>query len=266
MTLAAHTTTAEDWATEVTAHLARVAAEPPLVHCLTNIVVAGFTANVLLAIGASPAMVENADEAAPFAAIAGAVLVNLGTLSRERAEAMRRAARSAAGAGVPWVLDPVAVGALEHRTGLAVELLEHRPAIIRGNGSEVQALAAAAGVAAPGAGGRGVDSLATSDAALPAARALAAARSCTVAVSGATDLVTDGATTRAISGGDALLTRVTGTGCALGAVMAALLATGAAPLNAAATASAAFALAAQRAAGRGPGSFAVALIDELATP
>ncbi|MDQ2725778.1 MAG: hydroxyethylthiazole kinase, partial [Actinomycetota bacterium] len=145
-----------------------IAAQAPLVHCLTNIVVAGFTANVLLAIGASPAMVENEEEAAPFAAMAGAVLVNLGTLSSERARAMRLAAASARDHQVRWVLDPVAVGALAHRTALAVELLEARPAVIRGNGSEIQALAAAGGVAAGGVapggrGGRGVDSLVSSD-------------------------------------------------------------------------------------------------------
>lgn len=246
-----------------------VAADPPLVHCLTNIVVAGFTANVLLAIGASPAMVENVEEAAPFAAIAGAVLINLGTLSDERTLAMRLAAASAREHGVPWVLDPVAVGALEHRTALAVHLLEERPSVIRGNGSEIQALAAASGAVSKsgsGSAGRGVDSLASSDDAVDAACALAVARSCVVAVSGATDYITDGTTTLAIGGGHPLMSRVTGMGCALGAVIAAVAAREEDPLTAAGGASAVFATAGEQAAegSAGPGSFAVAFVDRLA--
>lgn len=247
--------------------LVGIAARPPLVHCLTNIVVAGFTANVLLAIGASPAMVENSEEAAPFAAVAGAVLVNLGTLSNERAQAMRLAAASAHEHGVPWVLDPVAVGALTHRTGLALELLASGPTVIRGNGSEIQALAAAAGVTLAGdrVAGRGVDSLASSDQAVDAASALAAERACVVAVSGATDYITDGTRTVAVGGGDAMMTKVTGMGCALGAVMAAALAVGDDPLSDAGGASAIFAAAGEQAAAgaAGPGSLAVAFLDRL---
>src|SRR5215213_7520170 len=148
--------------------LARVRARGPLVHCLTNIVVAGFTANVLLAVGAAPAMVENQEEADPFARVADAVLVNLGTLSAERATAMRRAAAAAQDAGTPWVLDPVAVGALDHRTRLAGELLASAPAVVRGNASEVLALAGAAGPRT-----RGVDSTAGSGDAVDAAAELA---------------------------------------------------------------------------------------------
>ena len=252
---------------QVSETLRGIAARPPLVHCLTNIVVAGFTANVLLAIGASPAMVENVDEAGPFAAMAGAVLVNLGTLSKERAPAMRLAAASALEHGVPWVLDPVAVGALEHRTTLAVALLEARPAVIRGNASEIQALAVAGGVATGSRiAGRGVDSLASSDDALDAAVDLATARSCVVAVSGATDYITDGIRTVAVGGGHPLMTRVTGMGCALGAVIAAAVAVEKDALAAAEGASATFAAAGEQAAAgaAGPGSFAVAFLDGLA--
>ncbi|MFE7398069.1 hydroxyethylthiazole kinase, partial [Streptomyces sp. NPDC057557] len=111
-----------------------------------------FTANVLLALGASPAMVDLPEEAGPFARIASGVLVNLGTPHAEQRSAMIEAARAAASAGTPWVLDPVAVGALPVRTALARELLELRPTVIRGNASEIIALAGAGG------GGRGVDS------------------------------------------------------------------------------------------------------------
>lgn len=240
--------------------LAEVRAGHPLVHCLTNVVVAGFTANVLLAVDASPAMVENSQESGEFAATAGAVLVNLGTLSAEREVAMRAAATGAAAGGRPWVLDPVAVGALAHRTRFAGELLAARPSVVRGNASEVMSLAGA------GPGGRGVDSQAGSDEALGAALTLARAAGCVVAVSGAVDYVTDGADVVAVPGGSPLMTRVTGVGCALGALVAAFAAVEADVLLAASAASAVLARAGERAAGGspGPGSFAVALLDELA--
>lgn len=245
----------------VAAVLGAVVEGAPLVHCLTNIVVAGFTANVLLAIGASPAMVENAQESGEFAAVAGSVLVNLGTLSAERERAMRAAAAAAHASGTPWVLDPVAVGALAHRTELARELLRFHPTVIRGNGSEVMSLAGVRDAA-----GKGVDSAAGSADALDGARWLARSAGCVVAVSGATDFVTDGTEVVAVPGGHLLMTRVTGVGCALGAVMAACCAVDRRPVVAAATASAVLAAAGERAAAGnpGPGTFAVRLLDALA--
>ncbi|WP_038882345.1 hydroxyethylthiazole kinase, partial [Cronobacter malonaticus] len=123
----------------------------PLVHCITNDVVQNFTANVLLALGASPAMVVDTEEAAQFAAIADALLINLGTLTHPQQQAMRAAIDGACAAGKPWTLDPVAVGALTLRTEFAREILARRPAAIRGNASEIRALAGESG------GGRGVD-------------------------------------------------------------------------------------------------------------
>lgn len=187
----------------------------PLVHCMTNDVVQTFTANVLLAIGASPAMVIDPDEASQFAAIADALLINVGTLTVERAEAMRAAARSATQAGKPWTLDPVAVGALTLRTEFCRELLALQPAAVRGNASEIMALAGVSG------GGRGVDTTDTAAAALPAAQALARQLNTVVAVTGEVDYVTDGQRIRMVTGGDPLMTRVVGTGCALSAVVAA---------------------------------------------
>lgn len=235
--------------------LAALRGSPPLVQCITNAVVTNFTANALLALGASPAMCDIPGEAGFFAGVAGGVLVNLGTPTAEQ----RDAAREAVAAGTPWVLDPVAVGALPVRTALAHELLEARPAIVRGNASEILALAGA------GAGGRGVDSTDTPDAALDAARTLAQRTGGTVAVSGAVDLIVDADRTARVPGGSVLLTRVTGGGCALGAAMAALLATSA-PFDAAVAASAIWAVASERAeaASSGPGSFAVAFLDALA--
>jgi hydroxyethylthiazole kinase len=242
--------------------LARLRERAPLTHCLTNAVVQNFTANVLLAAGAAPAMVPAAEEAGDFARVADALLVNVGTVTTPEAEAMRIAVRAAGEAATPWVLDPVAVGALPLRTGLAGELVALSPAIVRGNPSEILALAGAAG------GGRGVDSTAGVEEAVDAAGELARRTGAVVAVSGVIDHVTDGRTVVEVPGGDVLLTKVTGAGCALGALMAAFAAVSATPLDAAVAASRLMARAAERAAAvaHGPGSFAVALLDALAGP
>ncbi len=231
----------------------------PLVQCLTNTVVQTITANALLAVGASPAMVDNEHEAGAFAAVASAVLVNVGTPSDATAAAMRLAVSSAAEHGTPWVLDPVAVGPLAWRTALALDLLHHRPAVVRGNASEVLALAGA------GPGGRGTDSTASAEDAVSVAADLARRTGGVVAVSGAVDVVTDGARVVRIGGGDPLLTRTTGAGCALGALVAAYTAVAGDHLVAAVAAHAHVAVAAQRAAAAatGPGSFATAWLDAL---
>ena len=242
------------------ADLAAVRAEGPLTHCLTNVVAAPLSANVLLALGAAPVMVENAEESADFAGLASGVLANLGTLSAERDRALRLAAGGADSAGTPWVLDPVAAGALAYRTNLAVDLVAQRPSVLRGNASEVLSLTGAADSA-----GKGVESVAGSGEAVDAAREFAARHGCVVAVSGEVDYVTDGAEVVEVPGGHPLMTRVTGVGCALGATMAAFLAVAPTPLRAAASASAVFAEAGARA-GRGcsgPGTFEPAFLDAL---
>lgn len=251
-------------AEEVAPLLERVRTTSPLTHCITNAVVTGFTANVLLAIGAAPAMVDIVDEAGVFAGVASGLLVNLGTPAPEQRAATHEAVAGATAAGTPWVLDPVAIGALPVRTALAHELVDRRPTAVRGNASEILALARMS------AGGRGVDATDSPDAAADAAASLAARVGCVVAVSGEVDLLTDGERVIRIANGDVLLTRVTGGGCALGAVMAAFLGaargTNASALTAVASASLFYTVAAERAAQRaaGPGSFAVALLDALA--
>lgn len=243
--------------------LSALRSEPPLTQCITNTVVTGFTANVLLALGAAPAMVDIIGEAGLFAGAASGLLVNLGTPTPEQRAASVEAATGAAAAGTPWVLDPVAIGALPIRTALAHELVELRPTAIRGNASEILALAGLS------AGGRGVDSTDSTDAAADAAASLAVRSGGVVAVSGPVDLVTDGTRVVRIANGHELLTRVTGGGCALGAVMAAFLGTarasGVDALTAIASASLVYEVAAEHAAARagGPGTFAVALLDAL---
>lgn len=228
----------------------------PLVHCITNVVVANFTANVLLAAGAAPAMVDAPEESGLLASVAGAVLINLGTVTAAQAAGMRAAITGANAARVPWVLDPVAIGALPMRTALAQEFAGYGPALIRGNASEVGALAG-------GAGGRGVDATTTPDEMADVAGAVAREFGTVVAMSGPVDLITDGTRTVRVASGSAMLTRVTGVGCALGAVMGACVAVTTDRVLAAAAATAWICVAGENAAqySSGPGTFAVAFVD-----
>ena len=132
----------------------RVRERAPLVHCLTNLVVTNFTANVLLALGAAPAMVVAREEVGEFVPLANAVSVNLGTLDLPQSKAIRAAVDAANRAHKPWVLDPVAVGPLSFRTAFAFDLLDAHPAVIRGNASEIISLSGGESSA------RGVDSTA----------------------------------------------------------------------------------------------------------
>ncbi|MDY0870482.1 hydroxyethylthiazole kinase [Dongia rigui] len=241
------------------AALSAIRNSAPLIHNMTNIVVANLTANALLALGASPAMVENTEEAAELAAIAGALVVNLGTLSPDWAAAMRLATLSANAAKRPWLLDPVAVGALGYRTRLAADLLRHRPAIIRGNASEISALAGYA------AGGKGVDSTLASDAAVEAAQLLARNSGAVVVVSGAVDYVTDGSRVVGIANGHAIMSRVTGMGCTASAIGGAYLAVIKDPFRAAVLAMVTMGVAGEAAFAKAqaPGTFQTAFIDAL---
>lgn len=261
LSAATSTETARSHALAAWATLERVRAKAPLVHSITNLVVTNLTANMLLAVGASPAMVENVEEAAELAAVAGALVINLGSMSADRTAAMHEAAEAAELAGVPWVLDPVAVGALSYRSEVARSLLRHRPAAIRGNASEIVSLAGGDG------GGKGVDSTLGSGAALDGAVRLARETGAVVAVTGAVDRITDGERVLEVDNGHVLLTRVTGMGCSATAIVAACLAArdGGDPVDAVAHALGLFGFAAERAArgAAGPASFQVALIDSL---
>ncbi|WP_263092283.1 hydroxyethylthiazole kinase [Curtobacterium sp. RIT-PI-V] len=256
------------WAHRTAELLEAVRTRSPLVQCITNTVVQNVTANVLLALGASPAMVDVATEAGPFARVADALLVNTGTPHAEPRVASLEAAHAARDAGTPWVLDPVAVGSLPVRTALARDLLALHPTVLRGNASEVLALLGTS------AGGRGVDStVGTEDAraaAVDAVSGQAAGRLvAAVAVSGPVDLLVapDTGVVR-VANGTELLTRITGGGCALGAVVAAF--TSVAPDDAGAAAVAATAvhtIAAELAAREagGPGTFQPLFLDRLAS-
>jgi hydroxyethylthiazole kinase len=252
------------WAHRTAELLEAVRARAPLVQCITNTVVQNVTANVLLALGASPAMVDVATEAGPFARVADALLVNTGTPHAEPRVAALEAVHAARDAGTPWVLDPVAVGALPVRTALARDLLALHPTVLRGNASEVLALLG------DSAGGRGVDSTVGTEDALVASVAASDGRLvAAVAVSGAVDLlVAPSIGVVRVANGTDLLTRITGGGCALGAVVAAF--TSVAPEDAGAAAVAATAvhtIAAELAArdAGGPGTFQPLFLDRLAS-
>ena len=248
-------------ATVVAAHLVRIRRSVPLTHVITNDVVTGFTANVLLALGAAPAMITAPEEAGSFAAIASVLSVNVGTLTSAQAAPIRIAVQTANQAGTPWVLDPVAAGVLPYRTELCPELLQQHPAAIRGNASEIMALAGQA------VAGKGVDSANQSEQAIEAAQVLAKSSGAIVAVTGEIDYITDGERVVSIKAGDPLMTRVTGTGCALSSVVAAFIAGCEEKdrLDAVASACAVMAIAGQRAAAKakGPGSFVPAFLDNL---
>lgn len=231
----------------------------PLVHCLTNDVVQTLTANVLLALGASPAMITEPQEVTEFSALADALLINVGTLTVARSEAMLLAVKTACQAGKPWVLDPVAVGGLTFRSDFCRHLLNYHPTVIRGNASEIIALAGLGG------SGRGVDTCHPPEAALEGAFSLSQQSGAIVAVTGAVDYVTDGEQCRQIPGGSPLMTRVVGTGCALSAVVAGFAALPGEKLNHIASACRVMSLAGEKAASAasGPGSFTPLFLDAL---
>lgn len=235
--------------------------DAPLVQCLTNFVSMNIAANVLLAMGASPAMVHAADEAPEFARVAGAVVINIGTLSAPWLQSMLLTAASARQSGIPWVLDPVAHHATAFRRDAVQRLMALRPAIIRGNASEIIALAGGQSAS------KGVDARDAVAQAEQSALAIAAAHQTVVAVTGETDYVTDGKRAVRITGGSELMPRVTATGCALTALVGAFAAVSKDdPYIAAVAALSCFGIAGQRAGAlaEGPGSFAWRFLDALA--
>ena len=232
----------------------------PLVQVITNYVAMDLSANLLLAIGASPVMVRSAEEGASIAGQADALSVNIGTATEADIEVMVEAARAAVDGGHPWVLDPVGLTATAFRTESARRLSRLQPTVIRGNAGEILALGAG-----ELSGGRGVESRIESAEALDAAQSLAKQTGSVVAVTGAVDYVTDGRRLVAVANGDPLMTRVTGLGCAQTALLAAALAVRQDALEACTHALAILGVAGEQAAAeaKGPGSFRVNLLDRL---
>lgn len=239
--------------------LERVRRQKPLVHNITNWVVTAFTANATLAVGASPVMAHAHEEAAEFGRLAGAVVLNIGTLTPYTVQAMSLAGRAANEAGVPVVLDPVGYGATGLRTSATERLLgELRVHILRGNAAEM------AGLGGRRAAIQGVDAVA---AAPVGETAVVVARRWDVvaAVTAAVDCVSDGRRLLQVANGHRLLTRVTGTGCTASALVGAFAAVEPDGVLAAGAALACLGIAAEQAGERasGPGTFAAHLLDAL---
>ncbi|MDG3555696.1 hydroxyethylthiazole kinase [Acinetobacter bereziniae] len=234
--------------------------QQPLVHCITNSVAANYAANILLAAGASPAMIDNPFEAESFASIAAALSINLGTPTSEQMQAMQISAQTVANKNTPWVLDPVGYGPfLKWRSEMVDQLVLLHPTIIRGNASEISALAGNQ------VESKGVDSAVSSNEVYLQAQALLNHSEC-VAISGESDFVLSKELHHVIqiNGGSFLQPKITATGCALGALIAAY-STVTTPAIATISAHIHFAIAGKLAFEKASavGSFNVAFLDEI---
>lgn len=245
-------------------YLAQLRAANPLVHNITNIVVANFSANGLLALGASPFMASALEEVRDVARMASVVVLNMGTLDKEAVEAMLAAGEAANRHGVPVVFDPVGAGATPYRTETARRIAGSvRLAAIRGNVAEI------ANVIGEPWEIKGVDAGAGSGDVRALAERAARKLGTVVVATGKDDIVTDGSRTNQSSHGHPILTQVTGTGCLLSAVVGAFLAVGRDDAVEAATEAVAFyGIAAETAreltADGGPGSFQIEFLNQLA--
>ena len=191
--------------------------QQPLVHCITNSVAANYVANVLLAAGASPAMIDNPFEAEDFIRISGALSINLGTPTTEQVQAIRISTKTASELDKPWVLDPVGYGPiLKWRSEVVNEILLFKPTVIRGNASEISTLAGNQ------VESKGVDSTLNSADVYEQAKQLLKYCEC-VAISGESDFIVSKEYNAVIqiNGGSYLQPKITATGCALGALIAA---------------------------------------------
>jgi hydroxyethylthiazole kinase len=233
----------------------------PLVHQITNYVVMNETANATLALGALPVMAHAREEVEEMVALAGALVLNIGTLSPQWVEAMPASGREANGRVVPVLLEPVVGGTTTARTETAKRVLDHIDvAVLRGNAGEVATLT---GVDAEV---RGVESIGDAGDSAGLARAAARQLGVVASVTGPIDHVSDGERVVAIANGHQLLAAVTGTGCMSSAITGCFLAVADSPFDGAVEALVAFGVAGEDAAreAKGPGSFHVALYDALA--
>lgn len=262
----------------VFADLEQVRATTPLVHNITNFVVMNTTANALLSVGASPIMAHAPEELDDLIGIVGGLVLNIGTLSTQWISSMLLAGRAAKERGIPLVLDPVGAGASRLRTETSLEIIAKcRPTAIRGNASEILTLAAATGaasqervnmaMAAAGGGTRGVDSAHSGEGLADVAGDLAKHCGAIIVISGATDTITDGERAATVTGGDALMPKVTGMGCTATAITGAFSVAVEDQFQAAVSAMAVMSAAGAKAAGKaeGPGTLQLHFYDALHT-
>lgn len=258
--------TEQDLKGQILAAVLKAKESTPLTPSITNTVTINFVANAQLAVGGSAAMIYLPDEAETMASIGGSFYINMGTLLPVYAETLPRVIRVLKEKNKPWVLDPVGIGAGALRRSLLLSMKECPPSVVRGNASEIIALANLweldSGITRDGV--RGVDSTDSVDSARKAAVAVARFTQGAVSISGEEDLVTDGKHTVILKGGSAMCTKITGAGCSLGGVTAVYAAV-ASPFVAALTATDVYNIAAENAEKNcsGPASFQVAFLDNL---
>jgi hydroxyethylthiazole kinase len=241
-------------------NLAAIRKKKPLIHNITNYVVMNYTANALLAMGASPVMAHAPDEVEEMVSLAGALVLNIGTLSDDWIVSMIKAGKKASESKTPIILDPVGSGATSLRTRTANQIIqEAQISVIRGNASEILSLRQEDSKT------KGVDSIHSVEAAAEPARILAGELGTVLAVTGPTDLITDGKQAIRVSNGHPLMGYVTGSGCAATVTIGAFLSVDEDPLSATATALAFFGLAGEVAAKNAfaPGSFMISMLDAL---
>ncbi|MFH1350297.1 MAG: hydroxyethylthiazole kinase [Pseudomonadota bacterium] len=252
----------ERLAEKAAGNLRNLREKKPLIHNITNYVVMNYTANALLACGASPVMAHAPEEVEEMVSFAGALVLNIGTLTPYWINSMVRAGKRANELNIPIILDPVGSGATRLRTESAKRLIDElRIHVIRGNASEVLSLAR------EGSRTKGVDSIHSVDEAADAAVILSKELKTTLAITGAVDLVTDGGRTLKVSNGHPLMGYVTGTGCTATVIIGAFLAVDGDAVEATSTALSYFGLAGEIAAfkAQAPGSFQIAMLDALYT-
>ncbi|NDV16509.1 hydroxyethylthiazole kinase [Muricauda sp. TY007] len=243
-------------------HIQSVKSKSPLVHNITNYVVMNNTANALLAAGASPIMAHAKSEVRDMVALANATVINIGTLDEYWGETILLAAETAHALGKPWVLDPVGAGATPFRDKTLQQLLAFKPTVVKGNASEIMALAQTSQEPT-----KGVDSTATSDEAVAAAHTICSTYGTMVCISGAKDIITDGTQAVQIENGHPLMAKVTGTGCTASALIGAFIGVTENKTEAVTAAMVLMGIAGELAEKRsnGPGTLQLHLIDTLYT-
>jgi hydroxyethylthiazole kinase len=241
-------------------NLDAVRKKKPLIHNITNYVVMNYTANALLAMGASPVMAHAPNEVEQMVSFAGALVLNIGTLDNDWIDSMIKAGKKATALKTPVILDPVGSGATSLRTDSAKKIInETNISVIRGNASEILSLKSSDSKT------KGVDSIHSVEDASETAKTLAGELKTTLAITGPVDLITDGARTVHVSNGHPLMAYVTGTGCTASAIIGAFLAVDNDPFSAAATALAFLGMAGEVAGkkAQAPGSFMIEMLDAL---
>ena len=243
--------------------LKEIKTKSPLVWNISNFVSMDIAANVLLSIGASPAMAHAIEEAKSFAnlskAINGALTINIGTFDQHWQNCAIKVVNEAKLLGIPWVLDPVGAGASDFRSKNARELLSLKPTVLRGNGSEIISISGISN------SGKGVDSTSSSNEALDAAIKISNDNDIIVAVTGEVDYVTNGSKVYAIHGGNEMMTKITATGCALTCLIGAALTSNQDNLVSTANMLGIYSVASEKASKsvRGPASLRTELIDTI---